>query len=163
MWSLPGSTVRLLLLLFFWATVTGRVLWIWVRLSLCPSIQKFFLNLRISFFWYMRGYYWSTWGYTWQSQMFRKDSVWAKIVKNNSEWGISTISKKKKKINYLAAPRPTLCHYRGKCLTHPMLITAALQFWSEGHWKPCNEVGFLSPGECQVGFEPRTFRLFITP
>ena len=28
---------------------------------------------------------------------------------------------------YLASPRPTLSHYRGDSLTHPMLVTAFLQ------------------------------------
>ena len=34
---------------------------------------------------------------------------------------------------YLAAPRPTLGHYQGGSLTHPMLITAFLYTRPEGH------------------------------
>ena len=34
---------------------------------------------------------------------------------------------------YLAAQQPTLGHYQGDSLTHPMLITAFLQFQPEGH------------------------------
>ena len=34
---------------------------------------------------------------------------------------------------YLAAPRPTLGHYRGDSLTHPILITAFLHIRPEGH------------------------------
>ena len=48
---------------------------------------------------------------------------------------------------YLAAPRPTLDHYRGGSLTHPMLITAFLPIRPEGHREPHNEVGCLSPAE----------------
>ena len=48
---------------------------------------------------------------------------------------------------YLAAPRPTLSHYREDCLTHPMLILALFKFHPEGHWNPRNDVGFRSPAE----------------
>ena len=58
---------------------------------------------------------------------------------------------------YLAAPRPTLGHYRGGSLTHPMLITCVLHIRPEGHREPRNEVGSLSPAERLVGFEPGTF------
>ena len=34
---------------------------------------------------------------------------------------------------YLAAQQPTFGHYQGDSLTHPMLITAFLQFQPEGH------------------------------
>ena len=34
---------------------------------------------------------------------------------------------------YLTAPRPTLGHYRGDSLIHPILIPAFLQFRPEGH------------------------------
>ena len=46
---------------------------------------------------------------------------------------------------YLAAQQPTLGHYQEDSLTHPLLITAFLQFWPEGHQEPCNKVGSLSP------------------
>ena len=38
-------------------------------------------------------------------------------------------------------------------LTPPMLITAFLHFWHEGHWEPCNDVGSLSPAKLLMGFE----------
>ena len=59
---------------------------------------------------------------------------------------------------YLAAPRPTLGHYRGGSLTHPMLITCVLHIRPEGYWDPRSEVGSLSTAEHLVGFEPETFR-----
>ena len=59
---------------------------------------------------------------------------------------------------YLAAPRPTLGHYRGDSLTHPILITAFLHIRPEGHREPRSEVGSLGPAERLVGFEPGTFR-----
>ena len=62
---------------------------------------------------------------------------------------------------YLAAPRPTLGHFRGDSLTHLMLITVFLHFWPEDHREPCNEVGSLSPAERLVGFEPGTFRFLL--
>ena len=64
---------------------------------------------------------------------------------------------------YLAAPWPTLGHYRGDSLTHPMLITAGffLHFRPEGHREPHNEVGSLSPAKHLVGFELRTFRFLL--
>ena len=61
---------------------------------------------------------------------------------------------------YLAAPRPTLGHYRRDSLTHPMLISV-LHFRPEGHREPRNEVGSLSPVECQVGTEPGTFQFLL--
>ena len=51
---------------------------------------------------------------------------------------------------YLAATRPTLGHYREESLTQPMLITASLQFWPEGHRNPCCEIGSLGPKEQKV-------------
>ena len=57
---------------------------------------------------------------------------------------------------YLAAWWPTLDHYRGGSLTHPMLISSFLHIWSEGYCESCNEVGFLSPAKHLVGFEPGT-------
>ena len=62
---------------------------------------------------------------------------------------------------YLAAPRPTLGHYRRDSLTRPMLITAFLHFQPEGQWEPRDEVGSLSPAERLVGFVPGTFRLLL--
>ena len=62
---------------------------------------------------------------------------------------------------YLAAPRPTLGHYRGDSLTHPMLITAFLHFRPEGHREPRSKVGSLSPAEHLVGFEPGIFRFLL--
>ena len=56
----------------------------------------------------------------------------------------------------MAAPRPTFSHYPVDKLTHPMLITAFLQFRHEGHQEPRNEVGPLNPAECLVRFEPET-------
>ena len=58
--------------------------------------------------------------------------------------------------SYLAAPRPTLGHYRGDSLTNPMIITAFLHVRSEGHREPRSEVGSLSSAERLVGFEPGT-------
>ena len=62
---------------------------------------------------------------------------------------------------YLAAPQPTLGHHWGDSLTHPMLITAFLCFWTESCWKPCNEVGSLSLAKCLVGFKLGTFWLYF--
>ena len=64
---------------------------------------------------------------------------------------------------YLAAPRPTLGHYRGDSLTHPMLITAFfLHFRPEGHREPRNEVGYLSLAERLVGgLNRETFRFLL--
>ena len=59
---------------------------------------------------------------------------------------------------YLAIPRPTLGHSPGDSLTNPMLITAFLQFRSEGHREPRNEAGFPRPAKQLVEFEPGTFR-----
>ena len=78
----------------------------------------------------------------------------------------------------MTAPRPTLGHYRGDSLSHPMLITCVLHIRPEGHrelmlitcvlrirpegqQKPRNEVGSLSPAERLVGFEPGTFRFLL--
>ena len=61
---------------------------------------------------------------------------------------------------YLAAPRPTLGHYRGGSLTHPMLITCVLHIQPEGHQEDRSEVGSLRSAECLVGFEPGTFRFW---
>ena len=57
----------------------------------------------------------------------------------------------------MAAPRPTLVHYRGGSLTHAILITCVLHIRPKGHREPCNEDKSLSPAERLVGFEPGTF------
>ena len=57
-------------------------------------------------------------------------------------------------ICYLAAPRPTLDHYRGGSLTHPLLINCILHIQPEVHWEPCNEVSSINPVRHLVGFEP---------
>ena len=62
---------------------------------------------------------------------------------------------------YLAAPQPTLGHYQGGSLTHPMLITCILHIWPEGQQESHSEVGSLSPSEHLVGFEPGTLRFWI--
>ena len=62
---------------------------------------------------------------------------------------------------YLAAPRPTMGNFWGDSLTHPMLITAFLNFRPEGHREPRNKVGTLSPAERLVGFEPGTCRFLL--
>ena len=59
---------------------------------------------------------------------------------------------------YLAAPRPTLGHYRGGSLTQPMLITCVLHIRPEGHREVNNEVGSLRLAQCLVGFELGTFQ-----
>ena len=41
---------------------------------------------------------------------------------------------------YWAAPRPTLGHYRGGSLTHPMLITCVLHIRPEGHREVTNNI-----------------------
>ena len=61
---------------------------------------------------------------------------------------------------YLAAPRPTLGHYRGGSLTHPILITSVLNIRPEVHRELLSGVGSLSPAERLVGFEPETFRFW---
>ena len=55
--------------------------------------------------------------------------------------------------SYLAAPRPTLGHYREDSFTNPTLITAFLQLWPEGHREPRSEVGSLSHGQAPSGIE----------
>ena len=42
---------------------------------------------------------------------------------------------------YLAVPRPTLGHSQGDSLTNPMLITAYVHIWPEGHRESRNRVG----------------------
>ena len=46
---------------------------------------------------------------------------------------------------YLRAPRPTMGHWRGDSLTHPILIAALYQVWPEGHREPRNEVESHKP------------------
>ena len=62
---------------------------------------------------------------------------------------------------YLAVPRPTFGHSQGDSLTNPVLITAFVPIWPEGHREPRNEVGSLSPAERLAGFEPGTFRFLL--
>ena len=62
---------------------------------------------------------------------------------------------------YLATPRPTMGNFRGDSFTHPMLITAFLNFRPEDHREPRNKVGSLSPAERLAGFEPGTFRFLL--
>ena len=61
---------------------------------------------------------------------------------------------------YLSAPRPTLDHYQGGSLTHPILIVCILHIRPEGYWEPRNEVGSLSSVKRLVGFEAGTFRFW---
>ena len=56
---------------------------------------------------------------------------------------------------YLAAPQPTLGHYKEDRLNNPMLIMF-LQFQPKGHRKPCNEVESLNRGKGEL--ESRTFQ-----
>ena len=63
---------------------------------------------------------------------------------------------------YLTAPRPTLGHYRGDSLTHPMLITAFFYIFDpKVTGSLVARVGSLSPAERLVGFEPGTFRFLL--
>ena len=49
---------------------------------------------------------------------------------------------------------------RGDNLTNPALLITAIFFdiRSEGYGKPRNEVGFQSPDDCFVGYEPATLK-----
>ena len=58
---------------------------------------------------------------------------------------------------YLAAPQPTLGHYRRGSLTNPVLIIVLERFQSEGYREPHNKVGSLSPAGHLVGFEAGPF------
>lgn len=58
-----------------------------------------------------------------------------------------------------ANPWPTLGHHRRGSITHPILISAFLQFSSKGHWKTGKEVGSLRPAVYIEGFELETFQL----
>ena len=62
---------------------------------------------------------------------------------------------------YLATPWSTLDHYWGDSLMHLMLISAFLHFQPKGHLECCNEVRSLIPAEGLVGFEPKTFQLWL--
>ena len=62
---------------------------------------------------------------------------------------------------YLAAPWPTLGHYREGGLTHPMLIKCALHICPEGHLEPRNKVESLSLAECLAGFKLGTFQFWL--
>ena len=52
---------------------------------------------------------------------------------------------------YLALPRPTLGHYRGDSLTHPMLITEFYNFGPKFTRSTRKGVGSLCPAESLVG------------
>ena len=56
-----------------------------------------------------------------------------------------------------------LVNYRGDSLTHLMLIIGFSHFRPEGHRKPRNEVGSLTPAERLVGFEPEPSNSDCTP
>ena len=58
---------------------------------------------------------------------------------------------------YFVAPQPTLGHYQGGSLTHPMLITCILHILPEGHQELHGKVGSLSLAEHLVGFKLGTF------
>ena len=62
---------------------------------------------------------------------------------------------------YLSVPLLTLGYSQRESLTNSMLITAFVHIPPEGHQKPCNEVGSLSPAERPAGFEPGTFRFLL--
>ena len=61
-------------------------------------------------------------------------------------------------ICYSAAPRPTLGHWRGFSLTNPIIIIVFYNVRPEGHQKPRNEVGSLSPANRLAGFELGSLR-----
>ena len=61
---------------------------------------------------------------------------------------------------YLAVPKPTLGHYWGGSVTHPMLITELLHVRPKSHREPHNEVGSLSLAERLLGFELETFQFW---
>ena len=63
--------------------------------------------------------------------------------------------------NYLAVPRPTLCHSQGDSLTNLMLITVFVHNQPEGHQEPHNKVGFLSPAEGLAGLGKLKVNLVI--
>lgn len=60
--------------------------------------------------------------------------------------------------SHLAAHQPTLDHYKGASLSHPMLIPGFERFQPEGHQESRNEVRSLIPTDCLVGFNPGTFQ-----
>lgn len=51
-------------------------------------------------------------------------------------------------VTYLAAPRPTMGHWREGSPTYPILITMLYLIRPEGHWEPINEAGSKNPAEC---------------
>ena len=53
---------------------------------------------------------------------------------------------------YLAAPQPTLGHYKEDRLNNPMLIMF-LRFQPKGHREPCNEVESLNRGNGGIRIE----------
>ena len=61
---------------------------------------------------------------------------------------------------YLAAPRPTLGHYRGKSVLTDVNHCVFYQFWPELHWESRNEVGFLSPARRLWGLDQKPLKPF---
>ena len=59
--------------------------------------------------------------------------------------------------SHLAALKPTLGHWKGGILTHPMLIPTLFQVWPEDYRESRNEVRSQSTS---VGFESETFRFW---
>ena len=62
---------------------------------------------------------------------------------------------------FLAAPRPTLGHYREGSLTHAMHIAVFLDIRPKGQRESRSEVWSLSPAEHLMIFEPGTFRFLL--
>ena len=58
-------------------------------------------------------------------------------------------------VGYLAALRPTLGHWQGSSLTHPIFITTVIKVRSEGHREPRSEVRFQSLAKCISGIRAR--------
>ena len=65
-------------------------------------------------------------------------------------------------ISHLAVLRPTLDHWQGGSFTQPMLIRTLFQVWPEDHLEPRNEIGSQTLTSALVGFEPETFRFWVS-
>ena len=52
---------------------------------------------------------------------------------------------------YLVVPQPTLSYYWGDSLTHPILTTAFLHFWPEGHQEPHSRGCIPTPSRVPSG------------
>ena len=61
---------------------------------------------------------------------------------------------------YLDAPRPTLGHYWGSNLTHPMLITCTICIFGPGAPGALWRAWVPKPGRAPSEFEPGTFRFW---